>query len=572
MMLHNDQPATVNYSPLKQTLRVVAYMVLAMGASQLVHADLKPSEIAIIAVRGSRGSERLAEYYAEQRKIPVENICKVVMPKGETIAHEKWKWAVRPEIRKWLLDNDPERNLRCLVTTWDVPLRIGRDKKGSPQLSRYQEFLAGERTKRLKVLRDMVAEFGLLAPGIGLTGDGQQGGAPGDTGEDAAEKSEVDQLQQQLEGELQRAQARIRELTDPQMQQQAAAKVQRYATAVGGISVLLESLQKSIRAAGEASASGTAKIEFERLRGMLLAYAELQQRLDRSAASIERDSMLLELITRSRGMIASVQWIDEQLKTATKNESNSSFDSELSLVLWPDDYELLRWQPNYLRPEFDNSQLRDSFPTMMVARLDGPTLEITKALIDNAIQIEKQGLEGKVYFDARGIGKLDQTGVTPGSYADYDRALLITAKGMQEQTSLEVTLNEQGELFQPGDCPDAALYCGWYSLGKYVDAFDWAPGAVGYHLASGEATTLRKADSQVWCKRMLEDGICATIGPTYEPYLVAFPRPNEFFSLLIQGELTLVECYYRTKPFNSWMMTLVGDPLYRPFANRSVKK
>ena len=91
-------------------------------------------------------------------------------------------------------------------------------------------------------------------------------------------------------------------------------------------------------------------------------------------------------------------------------------------------------------------------------------------------------------------------------------------------------------------------------------------------MASAEATTLHNKDSQVWCKRMLEDGVCATIGPVFEPYLIAFPRPNEFFSFLMQGELSLVECYYRTKPFNSWMMTLIGDPLYRPFAKRVITK
>ena len=208
----------------------------------------------------------------------------------------------------------------------------------------------------------------------------------------------------------------------------------------------------------------------------------------------------------------------------------------------------------------------------MVARIDAPTLALAKGLIDTAIEVEKEGLEGKVYLDARGIGKLDKPNVPVGSYADFDRALLVTAKGMQEQTRWKWCWTSQPELFQPGDCPEAALYCGWYSLGKYVDAFDWKPGAVAYHMASAEATTLHKEDSQVWCKRMLEDGVCATIGPVYEPYLVAFPRPNEFFSLLLQGRLSLVECYYRTKPFNSWMMTLVGDPLYRPFAKRIINK
>ncbi len=35
--------------------------------------------------------------------------------------------------------------------------------------------------------------------------------------------------------------------------------------------------------------------------------------------------------------------------------------------------------------------------------------------------------------------------------------------------------------------------------------------------------------------------------------------------MLLCGRYTLVEAYYRSKPFNSWAMVLVGDPLYNPF-------
>ena len=209
-----------------------------------VHADLKPQEIAILVKRGSRGSERLADYYAKQRGIPTENICEVVMPTGETITHEKWRWAVRPEIRKWLQDNDPQHNLRCLVTTWDVPLRIGRDKKDNPILSRYQEFLQGERTKRIKLLRDLVAEFSVLAPGVADEGSPTKDATV--TSKDSKQPSEIKQLQSQLEDELQKAQIRIRKLADPQMQKQTIAKLQQYATVIGGIQILLESLQKQM--------------------------------------------------------------------------------------------------------------------------------------------------------------------------------------------------------------------------------------------------------------------------------------------------------------------------------------
>ena len=51
-----------------------------------------------------------------------------------------------------------------------------------------------------------------------------------------------------------------------------------------------------------------------------------------------------------------------------------------------------------------------------------------------------------------------------------------------------------------------------------------------------------------------------------EPYLHSFPEPRAFFGELYEGRC-LVEAYYRTKPFNSWQLLLVGDPLYIPFKN-----
>ena len=50
------------------------------------------------------------------------------------------------------------------------------------------------------------------------------------------------------------------------------------------------------------------------------------------------------------------------------------------------------------------------------------------------------------------------------------------------------------------------------------------------------------------------------------PYTVGFPKPAEFFCMLATVRHTLVECYWRTALFASWMTVLVGDPLYNPFA------
>jgi uncharacterized protein (TIGR03790 family) len=65
---------------------------------------------------------------------------------------------------------------------------------------------------------------------------------------------------------------------------------------------------------------------------------------------------------------------------------------------------------------------------------------------------------------------------------------------------------------------------------------------------------------------MIEEGVAATIGPVEEPYVQAFPLPTLFFPYLVEGKLTLAECYLLSLPHLSWKMVLIGDPLYRPFA------
>ena len=60
--------------------------------------------------------------------------------------------------------------------------------------------------------------------------------------------------------------------------------------------------------------------------------------------------------------------------------------------------------------------------------------------------------------------------------------------------------------------------------------------------------------------------MCATLGPVYEPYLIAYPHPREFFCMLVSGKFTVAEAYHRTLPHTSWVMTFIGDPLYNPTA------
>lgn len=246
-------------------------------------------------------------------------------------------------------------------------------------------------------------------------------------------------------------------------------------------------------------------------------------------------------------------------------DTRAAVDSELALVL-TDRYPLEGWLPNpyFLGFQEQFTQLKRD-EVLLVSRLDGPSPATVRRLIDDTLWAEKNGLQGRAYFDAR-WPKPDTEKLE--GYALYDASLHGAAAAVRASERMEVRVDQQEALFQVGDCPKAALYCGWYSLARYVAAFEWVRGAIGFHVASAECTTLKEKGSQVWCKRMLEEGVAATIGPVYEPYVQAFPLPELFFRVLTEGHLSLGESYLISLPFLSWQMVLIGDPLYRPFAPR----
>jgi uncharacterized protein (TIGR03790 family) len=256
--------------------------------------------------------------------------------------------------------------------------------------------------------------------------------------------------------------------------------------------------------------------------------------------------------------------IKQRIAHLKKSDQGACLDSEIALVL-RENYSLSSWIPNPFFAGYSGKGIKEMREDVfIVSRLDGPSLETVKRVIDQCVKVEKEGIKGIAYFDARWPRPKQDENVEMG-YKFYDKSIHKAAELVRKSGRMPVVLNDKEELFQPGECPDAALYCGWYSLGKYIDAFKWQPGSVGYHIASAECDTLKRPGSTVWCKRMLEEGIAATVGPVNEPYVQAFPIPELFFQFLLDGYWTLAESFALSQPFWSWQMVLIGDPLYKPF-------
>jgi len=256
----------------------------------------------------------------------------------------------------------------------------------------------------------------------------------------------------------------------------------------------------------------------------------------------------------------------DQIAQSGRYDSRAAVDSEL-MLLWWDKYELRGWVNNPLYWQEPENVRTSAAKTLLACRLDGPTPEIAKRLVDDALEAEREGLQGKVYVDARGIG-YDPKGDTGFGYGGYDQSMRDMAALLKDEAKLDVILDDKGDLFAANSCPDCALYCGWYSLANYVDSFKFQKGAVAWHLASNEAVSLRQEGAKYWCKNLLEKGACATLGPVGEPFTIGFPKPEEFFGMLATGKYSLVECYGRTVMLHSWMGTLIGDPLYNPYGKK----
>lgn len=302
--------------------------------------------------------------------------------------------------------------------------------------------------------------------------------------------------------------------------------------------------------------------ELRKERAMLTAEIRKLQEQSKAAPSKTLSEKIKDLKAKQAKLNNRLRPLDAQWRRLSHSESKASVDSELSMVRRAN-YPLDRWQRNDFYWQLAGKVRSPGEPLIMVARLDGPSPKLVKRLIDDAIAAEKNGLEGIAYVDARGIKHAK--GASRHGYSGYDQSLRDMAKLLEEKANLKVKLDNKNALFPSNSCKQCSLYCGWYSHARFVDCCELVQGAIAYHIASSEAVSLRRPGAKYWCKNLLENGAAVTLGPVAEPYTIGFPKPAEFFALLLTGEHTLVECYWKSQLLTSWMMVLIGDPLYNPF-------
>jgi uncharacterized protein (TIGR03790 family) len=199
---------------------------------------------------------------------------------------------------------------------------------------------------------------------------------------------------------------------------------------------------------------------------------------------------------------------------------------------------------------------------LMVTRLDGPSAEIARSLVDKSMEAETNGLCGRGYFDTRNLP-------TNSPYSIGDDWILGAAKVCQYLGGIETVIDTNAATF-PADFPmsQIAIYCGWYdqnASGPFAQkTVEFMPGAFAYHLHSFSASVVRSTTER-WVGPFLAKGAAATMGSVAEPYISGTPDVSIFCARWIGLGFTYGEAAYASQETLSWQTTVIGDPLYRPF-------
>jgi uncharacterized protein (TIGR03790 family) len=270
---------------------------------------------------------------------------------------------------------------------------------------------------------------------------------------------------------------------------------------------------------------------------------------------------LIRVVVLIRGMPLRIGRTQETAPAAREDEA--SVDSEIAAMGLGSNVTAGALPNPYFNKAVHFPLDQSSEGMLLVARLDAASDATVRRMIDDAIETEARGLLGRAVVDLA---------LRTGGYQQGEQWLQHSARSFN-RAGIPTYVDRKPELIDAHwPLPDTALYFGWYDAevqGPFQStAFRFARGAVACHLHSFSARTMRDG-TQAWAAPLLERGAAATLGNVWEPYLSYTTHFHLMNDRLLEG-FTLAEAAWSATPGLSWMNVVIGDPLYRPFAHRTL--
>ncbi len=541
---------SVNFSARRFVAITAITSIVALSAATPARAELKPDQVAVIVNDAVPEGLEVAEHYLEVRKIPKDHLIRVTLPNEDTISREVYEKSLVAPVREALTKRNLAAKVRVLVPVYGVPLRVNAPEQTEEDRTATLNAIQ----TRANTRRGLESIYSLA---LGM------GASPVEKKMHEGENEERDEeLLRRVDTAVRDAVRKVNAggLETPE-QKQRHRDLSALVLNFGGLNAVVQNARP---VPGQAAEKTIAHIES--MKQQVRQAQQLQVALAELPSVVNRQRLYM-VVAQTFGAMGLLQRSALDVSALQYRDGDAAVDSELQLLWWDRGSYLIAGRlpnPVFHGSHRDGKPLPIAIPILMTGRLDAPTAERARALVDDAVAAEAAGgPAGKFYVDSRGLP------AGTDDYAIYDANLRDLGWLVREQTDMTVKLDKEETRFSnPGDAPDVAAYVGWYSLRNYEDAFTFNKGAIGFHIASEEAITIHDKDEKGWCKNALERGIAATLGATAEPFLDSFPMPLEFFGLLMTGRYSLAEAYQITSRYLSWRIALFGDPLYQPWKNK----
>ncbi len=265
------------------------------------------------------------------------------------------------------------------------------------------------------------------------------------------------------------------------------------------------------------------------------------------------------VIVPTRGIPLKIQEVNTEndsndLKDFIATRDFAAVDSELALIR-RESYDLEgAIESNYFRSEQPLTK-EDQF--LIVSRLDGPSTEIAKSLVEKAILAETLGPSGNCFLDTMDVAEKD------GSYYYSDQRMMEVGETWEE-AGFVYTHDPTPTIVDLSTKKDLLHYCGWYvEHQKPKKTPRFRTGAIAYHLHSFSAARIRVTHNY-WVGPLLSWGATGSFGTVYEPLTSGIPYENIFWQRFCAG-YSYGEAGAMSNRRLSWQTVFVGDPLYTPY-------
>jgi uncharacterized protein (TIGR03790 family) len=506
---------------------------------------LEADELVLIVNANIPASVQSAEFYAKARLVPAGRIISLSLPASEEISFDKYEKEIVPAVRTFLRTRGLDQKVKCAVTFFGVPFRIS-SRQITPKEADERAALERELTATAAKTMPFVLDAEKIATDLNPNFSPRVGLDPGD-------------LPLRANHALADVGKHLPPASDPR-HIQLLPQLLKLMQTFGGDAQVADKISNDAEVS--ALLPPTQASRWPARRTELAAANQEVTTLHDRRYDPEARKRLRELLNENFGLFGVIGCLQAQIDYLTTDGTVSALDNEIALLWW-NYYPRQKWQGNPLYYRY----VGEHPPMLMVTRLDGPQEGSANQIVLGSLKAERDGLKGRVVIDSTGGTAPDGSADRGGGYREFDTKLLNLAELLRAHTKLPITLDRKPGVLPAHSINDVAIYAGWYSVRNYVPACTFKAGAVAIHIASFEMISLRSDNEKGWVAGLINDGVCATVGAVAEPYLSAFPSPDEFFPLLLTGKLTLAEVYWKTTPMTSWMMTCIGDPLYTPFKN-----